>query len=369
LNWTIEKTLAIVRPNGRHTIGIAVNEVFSPFSRIDYLAEDTNSADWEWLGLSRVNIKKIRTRSIKVGFTVYRKIDFLEENLRQADYVDVPEVYSFTSRQCCSIASSPRKKVVVTVIETVPRHYTSLVPPYAWNTRMVIKRADLLVALTNRAKKYLLSVGAHEQKVRVIPQGIDLRRFHPVKEKQSEKVRILLVSQLRPLRGIVECLGAFRELCKTHPEIELWIAGDGILRGLLEEYATRYPIRLLGHVPYRDLTEIYREADIFCLPGKDRRAFGLRIMEDGQYTISVLEAMASGLPVVVSDSGAYRELVEPHNAFIQQGSVQSLYDALLTLVENEKQRKKIGLANRDWMIERFDATVRCKEYAKALLEL
>jgi glycosyltransferase involved in cell wall biosynthesis len=177
------------------------------------------------------------------------------------------------------------------------------------------------------------------------------------------------VSQLHPRRGIVECLSAFCELFKTHPEAELWIAGDGILRRYLESYATRYPIKLLGHVPYRDLPELYQHADIFCLPGKDTRAFGLRILEDGQYTISVLEAMASGLPVVVSSSGAYRELVDPHNAFVRQGSVKSLYDALLTLVENEKERRKIGVSNRNWTIERFDAAVQCREYARALLGL
>jgi glycosyltransferase involved in cell wall biosynthesis len=332
------------------------------------LAEDTSSYEWAWLGLSRVNIKKIQTRSIKVGFTIYRKIDFLEEGLRQADYIDVPEVFSFTSRQCCSVASH-QQKVIVTVIETIPRHYTSLVPPYSWNTRIVIKRAHLLVALTNRAKNYLLSVGAPEQKVKLIPQGIDLRRFHPVKERKAEKIRILLVSQLHPRRGVVELLSAFCELFKTHPDIELWIAGDGILRRFLESYATRYPVKLLGHVPYRDLPELYQHSDIFCLPGKDVKAFGIRIFEDGQYTISVLEAMASGLPVVVSNSGAYHELIEPHNALVQRGSVRSLYDALLNLVENENERRKIGLSNRNWMIQRFDAAIQCREYARALLEL
>jgi glycosyltransferase involved in cell wall biosynthesis len=79
--------------------------------------------------------------------------------------------------------------------------------------------------------------------------------------------------------------------------------------------------------------------------------------------------MASGLPVVVSNSGAYRELIEPHNGFVQQGSVGLLCDALRYLVENEGERRKIGLSNRNWMAKKFDAAVQCKEYAKALLEL
>lgn len=369
MNSGIEKTLAIVRPTGRHTIGIAVNEVFSPFSQIDYFAENTNSSDWSWLGLSKVNIKKIRTRSVKVGITAYRKIEFPDESLRMADYIDVPEVFSFESRQCCSIASSYKKKVVVTVIETVPKHVSSLVPPYSWNTKTVINQASLLVALTNRAKNYLLSVGAPPHKVKVIQQGVDLKRFHPGREKQAEKIRILLVSYLHPQRGIVECLSAFRQLYALHQEVELWVAGDGPLRQYMEDFAIKYPIRLLGQVPYQHLPELYRQAHIFCLPGKDVRFLGLKIMEDGQYTMCVLEAMASGLPVVVSNSGAYPELVEPNNAFVQQGSVSSLFAALLDLVENEKKRRKIEQANRTWMMERFDAALQCDLYARALLAL
>jgi glycosyltransferase involved in cell wall biosynthesis len=278
-------------------------------------------------------------------------------------------VFSFESRQCCSIAASSKKKVIVTVIETIPRHYTSLVPPYSWNTRAVIKQASLLVALTNRAKDYLLSVGAPDQKVKVIQQGVDLERFHTAKERQAEKIRILLVSHLHRQRGIIECLSAFRQLYKIHPEAELWIAGNGPLRNYIQDFSKRYPVKLLGQVPYQHLPELYQQADVFCLPGKDVKLFGFKVFEDGQYTISVLVAMASGLPVVVSDSGAYRELVEPNNAFVRQGSENSLFDALLGLVENERARRKIGQSNRNWMTERFDAAIQCNLYAKALLEL
>jgi glycosyltransferase involved in cell wall biosynthesis len=212
-------------------------------------------------------------------------------------------------------------------------------------------------------------VGAPDQKVKVIQQGVDLKRFHLATKKQTESIRILLVSHLHPQRGIVECLDAFRQLYRIHPEVELWIAGNGPLRAYIQQLSVRYPIRLLGQVPYEHLPELYRQADIFCLPGKDVRLLGLKVFEDGQYTISVLEAMASGLPVVVSNSGAYHELVEPHNTFVPQGSMSSLFDALVDLVENEETRRKIGQSNRNWMMEKFDAAIQCNLYAKALLEL
>jgi Glycosyl transferases group 1. len=67
-------------------------------------------------------------------------------------------------------------------------------------------------------------------------------------------------------------------------------------------------------------------------------------MEDGQYTIAVLEAMASGLPLVVSDSSAYSEIVGSYNFIVTQVDVKQLYESLRILVEMKRCEEGLVLA-------------------------
>ena len=167
-------------------------------------------------------------------------------------------------------------------------------------------------------------------------------------------VRILFVNLLSERRGLLELLKATKMLCDNGEKVELWLVGDGPLRQLAHNYAQKYPVKLLGYIHYKDLPEIYRQCDIFCLPGKDFYKFGIKIMEDGQYTIAVLEAMASGLPLVVSDSSAYSEIVGSYNFIVTQVDVKQLYESLRILVEDEALRRRIGASNRMRAEELFD---------------
>ncbi len=366
----IDKTLAYIRPFGRHTLGISVSEKYSPFNRIKYIGADINPEDWAWLHLRRVELIRLKARSIRFVGVLWAKLYGLEERLRNVDFIDTAELYTPFSYQCAKIAKKFRKPLIASVIETIPEHISSRIPPWSLYTRYVLSRADLLIALTERAKGYLISIGADEDKIRVIHQGIDLERFYPSKDKcREDVVRILFVSVLSERRGLPELLEAFKILYKSERKVELWLVGDGPLKSLAEEYARRFPVRLLGYVHYKDLPEVYRQCDIFCLPGKDVYKFGIKIMEDGQYTIAVLEAMASGLPIVISNSGAYPEMVGSNNFIIPQGDIKRLYESLRILVEDEELRHKIGASNRRRAEELFDGRKCCEAYAKELIKL
>ena len=366
----IDKALAYVRPSGRHTLGISVNEKYSPFNRVKYIGADINPDYWSWLDLKKVELIRLRARSLSFFRTFWAELSGLENCLRDADFIDTAEVYTPFSYQCAKIAERLKKPLITSVIETIPRHISSKIPPWSIYTKLVLKHADLLIALTNKAKDYLLSIGAEEDKVKVIRQGIDLDRFSPPKNKPDRDViRILFVSDLIKRRGLIELLEVFQVLHKEKEKVELWLVGDGPLRPLVEEYGEKYPVKTLGYVHYKDLPDVYRKCDIFCLPGKDVYRFGIKVMEDGQYTISVLEAMASGLPLVVSDSGAYPEIVGPDNFIVPQNNVKQLYESLRVLIDDEELRRKIGAISRRRAEELFDGKKCCEEYAKALIKL
>jgi glycosyltransferase involved in cell wall biosynthesis len=371
----------MVRPVGHHRLNIAVFSKYCPFKSIRYASGDADPHSWNWLPNSRLKIEKLPIRPIlgidpiylrdgTYRLTSWALLDGLEKVIIDADFVDTAELNTFFSRQCATLAHKHGKKLVTTVVETIPWHISTLIPPYSWNTRFVAKQTDLFVVPTRRSQNFLLSIGVEESKVKVIPFGVDVEFFAPRSaEKSDEKTRILFVSPLISKRGLPELLLAFSELCRTTNQVELWVCGDGPLRGMVSEHSRKYPIKYLGDIQWTSMPEIYRQCDIFCLPGRDIFQFGIKVTEDGQYTTVVLEAMASGLPVIVSDSGAYRELVGPENLVVRQRSVRELLSALELLMADRAKRRRVAQSNRKRAFELFNGRRQCKEYASALMEI
>lgn len=376
----IDKTLALVRPFGHHFLGIHVNEKFSPLRLIYYIASDVKYEDWSWLELNKIKIIKLDVRpaffldpiklmrgSYGLGSLAY--LSDLERSVAQASIIDSAEVYTFFTYQSIKIAKKLRKPIAVDVIESIPRHLTSKIPPYSYITKHTLRNADLLIALTKRAVKYLMSIGAREEKIKQIYPGIDLDTFKPRDSKRADgNVRILFVGALTKNKGILTLLEAFRGMIKKRAEPELWIAGDGPLRSMIELYAKRYPIKVLGYTPWRRLPNIYRNCDVFCLPSMDKYLMGTKVWEE-QFGIVLVEAMASGLPIVATECGAIPEVIGSKNFIVKQGSIKLLRTALETLIEDEKLRMRIGFANRKRAEEFFDGRKQCLSYAREVVKL
>ena len=193
----IDKTLAYIRPFGRHTLGISVNEKYNPFKKIKYIGADIFPKDWSWLGLKKVELIHIKARRLSFVKTFWAEVIGLEQHLRGVDFIDTAELYTSFSYLCANAAKKLKKPLVSSVIETIPKHISSRLPPWSLYSKYVMEHADLLVALTNKAKEYLLSIGVNENKVRVLRQGVDLYRFHPPMNRPvRDVVRVLFVSVL-----------------------------------------------------------------------------------------------------------------------------------------------------------------------------
>jgi len=378
---TADKILALVRPFGHHVLGIYVNERFSPFKSIYYLASDIKYKDWSWLKLNKVRLIKLDVQPalfldpLKLvrgfyGLGSWAYLCNLEENIAQADIIDSAEVYTFFTYQSVKVAKKLGKPIVVDIIESIPRHLTSKVYPYSRITKYVLENTDLLIALTKRAKEYLISIGAKEEKIKQIYPGIDLEMFKPPSTRQTnERVRILFAGALVKNKGVLVLLEAFKKLVREYQgKVELWIAGDGSLRPQVELYAKKYPVKFLGHVPWRELPEVYRSCDIFCLPSIDRYLMKIKIWEE-QFGMVLVEAMASGLPIVATTAGAIPEVIGSKNLLVEQTSVDQLYQALNTLVSDEELRRGIGTENRKRAEKFFDGKRQCLSYAIEVAKL
>ena len=154
-----------------------------------------------------------------------------------------------------------------------------------------IDLADRILVGSSFARDTFIAEGVPANKLVVIPYGADTRLFEPPEPstRQSDKLRLLFVGQIGQRKGISYLLEAVRRMTGKGILLTLvgQIQGDG---RALEPY--RHLFRHIPHVPRVALREIYRQADVFVFP----------TLVEGMGLV-VLEAMASGLPVITTANG------------------------------------------------------------------
>ena len=209
-----------------------------------------------------------------------------------------------------------------------------------------IKCKKMLVALNNAArifavadslKQHMVSLGATKEKIRVVGNGVDTAKFHPVSQLDSRKALgisaqakvMISVGGLTERKGfhrVIECLP---ELKKTHPELLFIIIGGASgegdwgakLKQMVEQMGLSDTVRFLGTLPPESLYQPLSAADLFVLATRN----------EGWANV-FLEAMACGLPVVTTNVGGNAEVVNSE----QLGSIVPFEDkaALTVAIDN-----------------------------------
>jgi glycosyltransferase involved in cell wall biosynthesis len=218
-----------------------------------------------------------------------------------------------------------------------------------WWTRTLHNRARINLCTSEATREYLLSEGV--QRVHLWPQGVDAWRFHPSKFSKDWRVRLsggkpaekllLYVGRLAPEKGI----GGLKAVLDQIPGLRLAIVGDGPARRDLEREFAETPTVFTGVRRGRDLAAAYASADAFVFPSTTE-TLGL----------SMLEALASGLPVIAARTGATGEVVSDgeNGILYEPGSPESLVSAVRKIVSDEDLRSslarnaRLSAEKRDW---------------------
>ncbi|MEX1026717.1 MAG: glycosyltransferase family 4 protein [Candidatus Paceibacterota bacterium] len=155
-------------------------------------------------------------------------------------------------------------------------------------------RIDRFITLTNHSRERFISAGFPANKLSVKPNFV--RPDPGVADTKGDYA--IFVGRLSPEKGIGTLLEAWRTDCRTIP---LRIIGDGPLRDNVLEVATKFPsIQWLGQLPFHDVLREIGRARVLISPSIWYETFGR----------SMIEAFAVGTPVIVSDIGAMKELVD-----------------------------------------------------------
>jgi glycosyltransferase involved in cell wall biosynthesis len=273
----------------------------------------------------------------------------LERELRGFDIAHVAELNTGYSRQAVKARDAGAvRRVVATVWENIPlpAAENSLVER---RSRAVAGGLDYCIAISERARLHLRLAGVPEERIEVLPMGVDIERFTPAGEAHAGPLRVLSVARLVSEKGVEDLVVALRLLTERGTEAELTLVGAGPLQGRLEAMARELGVdarlRMVGTVPYEDLPALYGGADVFVLASAPRATWR------EQFGFAVVEAMACGLPVLAGDSGSLDEVVGDPAQLVRAHDPEALAEALQAGAEVRADR---GAANRRRAEERYD---------------
>ena len=244
--------------------------------------------------------------------------------------------------------------------------------------RNLAKKSSGIVAISNLQKEEL--VKKHRicaaDKVKVVPLGFDLSSFLQDNSAKRDQVRndykieagdvaIAIVGRLAPIKNHSFFLKVIEQLLeKGVLNIKVFIVGDGSERELIEKMSNSLNKKFGKKITLTswifDTATFNKGMDIICLTS------------DNEGTpVSLIEAQASGLPVISTDVGGVRDIVlDGESGFITKlGDIETYVEKLRLLVENEKLRVKFAAKGRDFVTSRFNYERLAKDISAYYREL
>jgi glycosyltransferase involved in cell wall biosynthesis len=200
----------------------------------------------------------------------------------------------------------------------------------------LIGRADVVAVMGSRARSELIQRGVDPSRVVVVPASVDRHRFRPG-DAGERRYDIVTTAQFLPRKRIEDVLRAVMLLRLQRPQVRAAIAGTGPLDAALRAEARRLGVEdavdFLGFVP--DIERVYAASRVFVLTS---RREGL--------SIALTEAMACGLPAVVTDVGEARDLLKAGvNGFlVEVGDVEALVEHIDRVLGDDELWRRVSAA-------------------------
>jgi glycosyltransferase involved in cell wall biosynthesis len=224
-------------------------------------------------------------------------------------------------------------------------------------TRFTLKRSAAMVGDSEIVRQKALEYGMASDRIVTFPWGADIRRFSPgddggLRERlgwSGETFVLLSTRGWAPIYGIEELAKAFVKAARQRPELRLLMLGNGPQAGSLRRIfmgaGMLDRVHFPGQISQKQLPNYYRVADLYISASHS----------DGT-SISLLEALACGLPVLLSDIPGNKEWVKPGQQgwLFPEGDVEALTQAILHAVNLRQQIPEMGRSARALAEDRGD---------------
>jgi glycosyltransferase involved in cell wall biosynthesis len=235
------------------------------------------------------------------------------------------------------------------------------------------KSATLIVTISKYSlEKIQQHYSIESDKVRIIPNGVDVEKFKPAENVEASKRQffldnvpcVLFVGSLIPRKGLHFLIEAAKEIVKVQPATKFLIVGEGPLKNNLTTSTEGANLlgnfKFLGNLNEHELAAIYGCADAFVLPST----------QEGQ-GIVLLEAQAAAVPVVAFNVGGVSEAVRNGETgfLVKASSSVELAGALLRLLSNRGLREKMGKSGRKFVTANFTWDICAERMLKVYQEV
>jgi len=287
------------------------------------------------------NVKVRRFKSWAPGEAYYFSKELKQYLIRKSNEFDIIHAHNYHAFPALYAAQA---KIKNKFIFTPHFHGSGHDPlrsllhiPYKVFGRNIFTKADKVICVSNYEKSLIMKrFKLDEEKIVVIPNGVDLNEFRGLKKAKKNCKTILCVSRLEKYKGIQYVIEV---LPRLESDVVLEIVGKGPYKKNLVKLAKKLNVsdrvKFFKDLPRNELLQKYADADVFVLLSK-HEAFGL----------SVAEALCAGTPCIIANTSALAEWVDGENCFGIDYPID--LDALADLIMKVVGKKVYKPAVLDW---------------------
>lgn len=234
-------------------------------------------------------------------------------------------------------------------------------------TKYTLQHSTLLWVDNQAVEKRAIELGMLPRRIIKFPWGVNLEQFSPgisnqIRSKLGWQDHFVLLSlrAFEPIYGVDILVRAFCEAAKEEPDIRLLLLGDGtqfdLMRGIVQEYKAEDFVHFMGRISQDELPILYQNADLYVSAS----------LSDGS-SVSLMEALASGLPVLVSDIPGNQEWVQPgeNGWFFKTGNVIDLKEKIISIFRSQQVLPEVRLHARRVAEEKADWSEHARTMMKA----
>ena len=264
-----------------------------------------------------------------------------------------------------------KKNLNLPMITTFYGHDVSIVQRKSyWKKRYIqlFQEGELFLTEGNNMKNELIKLGCPENKIIIQHLGVDLNMFDFIPRTLPEdgNIIILIAGSFREKKGIPYAIEAFAKVKENHPTIQLRILGDGEMRNQIESLIAELDmldsVTILGYQSYDVFLKEMTNAHIFMQPSITAQDGDT----EGGAPVAILEAQATGLPVISSYHADIPEVVVDGKSALlaPEKDVEMLTKHLEYLVEHPDVWEEMGRAGREHVEQEYDVLMQVEKLEK-----
>lgn len=340
-------------------------------ARHDFFVSIFGDFPWE-----TPNVNKVRFRGTMGGSLkhIHKIFLYLVKGYRKLKNETTDVLVSTHERNyLLTLLVAKKRKIPVLDLEA---DHDPWVPPFSISKRLyhwLVEKADRVVAISEEAKRRMISLGISKENIDVVYPGIDTNIYKPGSPKKR-KQQIMYVAKFVERKNHLALLRAFNEIKKQLPELRLVFIGPKSAgytgntkitsnyfrncRKFIKAHNLQGRIDFYEDLSEKDLISLYQESKLFVIPSSEE-GFGL----------TLLEAMSCGCACIVNNVPPMTEVIGNAGILLDVNDTETLADAISEILKNKEKQKMLQTLARTRAQEVFDAEKMNKKFRESMVEL